>query len=82
VSEEIPRRKAEKLRMRFITVGWKSPTGPALLFDAVTADIGLDYDPPSATEMQRLAYAVKREWWKIVREGRAPLGPRRTTGGP
>ena len=64
--------------MRFVTVGWKAPTGAALLFDAVTADVGRDHDPPTAIEMQRLAYAVKREWWKIVREGRPPLALRRT----
>lgn len=58
-----------KKTVRFLTVGWKPPSGGTeLLGSHLTVDIGDDREAPSFEEMERLAFAVKMEFGKILRE--------------
>lgn len=56
------------MKARYIKVGWIAPTGTPIWHGCVTVDMGEEYDAPTDEEMQRITFAAKMEFAKIIRE--------------
>lgn len=56
------------MKARYIKVGWIEPTGIPIWHGCVTADLGDEHDAPTNEEMQRITFAAKMEFLKILRE--------------
>lgn len=55
-------------KARYLKVGWIPPQPPPIWHGCVTVDMGEEYDAPTDADMQRITFAAKMEFAKILRE--------------